>query len=54
MFRVQYKNLNANQAWSTLGSYGSENSALNNAARIASKKFMTKVVDSKGSVLWSH
>jgi len=54
MFKVQYKSLNANQAWSTLGSYGSENSALNNAGRIAGKKFMTKVVDPKGNVIWSH
>ena len=54
MYKVQYKSSNANQAWSTHGSYGSENSALNNAARIAPKKFMTKVTDSNGHVVWSH
>lgn len=54
MYKVQYKNSNASQTWSTLGSYGSENSALNNAARIATNKFMTKVVDSNGHLIWSH
>lgn len=54
MFKVLYKSKYANQPWATYSSYGSENSALSGAARIAPKKLMTKVIDSKGNTVWSH
>ena len=53
MYKVKYKSSNASQAWSTHGSYGSEQSALNSAARIAPKYFMVQVVDSRGFIIWS-
>ncbi len=53
MFRVEYKSSNAAQALSVLGSYGSFNSALAAAERIADRYFMVRVVDPDGSVVWS-
>ncbi len=53
MYKVRYKSQNANQAWASHGSYGSEQSALNNASRIAGKYFMVQALDRNGSVIWS-
>lgn len=53
MWRVLYKISNASQAWNTLGSYGSENSALAAAARVADRYLMVRVIDPQGSTLWS-
>jgi len=53
MFRVLYKSKNAASAWSTFGSYGSENSALAAAERIADRYFMVRVIDPEGSTIWS-
>jgi hypothetical protein len=53
MWKVQYKSHNAGQAWSTLGSYGSESSALGNATRISGKYFMVRVIDPNGNTVWS-
>lgn len=54
MYKVQYKSSNVNQAWSTVGSYGSEQSALSNTSRVASKYFMVRVIDPNGSTIWSN
>jgi hypothetical protein len=51
-YKVEYKPSNASQAWSTLGSYGSENSALAAAERIADRYFMVRVM-ADGYVVWS-
>ena len=53
MYKVRYKSHNANQAWASHGSYGSEQSALNNASRISGKYFMVQVLDAGGRVIWS-
>jgi len=53
LFKVLYKGSNAASAWSTFGSYGSENSALAAAERIADRYFMVRVVDSDGDTIWS-
>jgi len=53
MYKVRYKSKNATQAWATLGSYGSESSALNNASRVAARYFMVQVIDSNDMVIWS-
>jgi len=52
MFRVQFKQSNAGQAWSVHGSY-SENAALLVAALIAGRYFMVRVIDPRGYVVWS-
>lgn len=52
MYRVQYKSQNAFQSWVSYGSYGSEVSALNVAARIGSRYFMVRVVDRNGAVIY--
>lgn len=53
MYHVKFKSHNAMQVWQTLGSYGNEQSALSNAARVVEKYFMIQVTDSKGNVIWS-
>ena len=53
MWIVQYKPNNANQAWSTLGRYGSEASSLHNATRIAARYFMVRGIGQDGRVIWS-
>lgn len=53
MYKVRYKSHNASQAWSTLGSYGNEASALQNASRVAGKYFMVQVLDRNGNTIWS-
>lgn len=53
MWRVIYKASNAAQAWSTFGSYGSENSALTAAERIADRYLMIRVIDPQGGTIWS-
>jgi uncharacterized membrane protein len=53
MWRVQYKPNNASQTWHTLGSYGSEQSALSNAGRIVGRYFMVRVVDPNGHTVFS-
>jgi hypothetical protein len=52
-YKVKFKSHSANQAWSTLGYYGSEQSALANASRVADKYFMVIVVDPSGATVWS-
>ena len=53
MYKVKYKSQNAFQSWAGHGSYGSEQSALNNAARIAGKYLMVQVINPYGHVIWS-
>jgi len=53
MYKVKYKSHNASQAWSSQGSYGNEQSALNNASRISGKYHMVQVINSYGHVIWS-
>lgn len=53
MWKVQYKSQNAYQAWSTMGNYGSEQSALNKASGMVGKYFMVRVVSPSGQVVWS-
>jgi hypothetical protein len=54
MYTVQYKATSAQQAWQTVGSYGSEQTALSNAERASHKYFMVRVLDPDKSVIWSH
>ncbi len=53
MYKVEFKSHNAGQAWMGHGTYGSESSALQNASRIALQKFMVRVVDPQGNVIFS-
>jgi hypothetical protein len=53
MYKVRYKSYNASQSWTTLGSYGSEQSALSSASRVSGKYFMVQVIDPNGNVIWS-
>jgi hypothetical protein len=53
MYKVQYKSDNAAQAWSTHGTYGSEQSALREAKKLSSKMFMVRVLDPDENVVWS-
>lgn len=53
MFKVLYKSSNAAQAWSSLGSYGSESSALAAAERIAGRAFVVCVRNPEGRIIWS-
>ena len=53
MFKVQYKSRNALQSWVNYGSYGSEASALNVAARIRATYFVVRVVGLDGRVVFS-
>jgi hypothetical protein len=52
MYRVRYKSHNALQAWAVLGSYGNEQSALSNAARVSGQYLMVQVLDPNGNVIW--
>lgn len=53
MWKVQFKHLSPTEVWTTTGSYGSEQSALSVACSIAGKHLMVRVVDPRGSVVWS-
>lgn len=53
MYKVRYKSSSAGQAWALHGSYGNEQNALVNAARIAGKCLMVLVLDPRGNVVWS-
>lgn len=53
MYRVEYKTHNGSQAWQSHGLYGSEQSALSSAGRIADRYSMVRVLDPNGSVVWS-
>jgi hypothetical protein len=53
MYKVQYKSLNASQAWSTIGSYGSEAVALQVAERVAATYRFMRVIDADGMVVYS-
>jgi len=54
MYKAQFKKNTPFEAWSTVGSYGSESQAISSALR---KKqagaVLVRVVDSKGSVVYS-
>lgn len=52
MFTVQYKK-SGNLSWTTLGSYGSEQSALSNAERVSGKYAFVRVLDPDRNVTWS-
>lgn len=52
-YRVMVKKLNAYQAWTTRGSYGSEAVALSVAERLSRDHAFVRVVDEDGRVLWS-
>ncbi len=54
MFKVQFKAVNPGNAWAGYGSFGNQSTALQAAARISSKYFMVRVVDDKGSLVWSN
>ena len=53
MYRVLYKSNNAGSAWSSFGSYGSEQSAMAAADRIAGRYFAVRVVAPDNEILWS-
>jgi hypothetical protein len=52
-YKVITKSMNAYQAWTTRGTYGSEAVALAAAQRLAASHAFVRVVDSEGRVLWS-
>ena len=54
MFKVQFKVANPGNAWAGYGSFGNQSTALQAAVRISSKYFMVRVVDDKGSLVWSN
>jgi hypothetical protein len=49
---VESKN-SAHTAWTRIGNYGSENSALSNASRISSRYKFVRVIDNRGNILYS-
>jgi hypothetical protein len=53
MYKVRFKLKNAFQSWTTLGSYGSEASALSSAGRVSEKYYMVQVIGPGGGVIWS-
>ena len=54
MYRAEYKASNAGNAWSGIGSYGSESQALNAAERKkAQGAYMVRVKDKNGNVIFS-
>jgi len=52
-YLVLVKSLNAQQAWTSHGVYGSESVALSVAERLSVKYAFVRVVDEDGRVLWS-
>ena len=54
MYKVQFKAANPGNAWAGYGSFGNQSTALQAAARISSKYFMVRVIDDKGSLVWSN
>ena len=53
MWKVRYKTHNDSQAWTTLGTYGSQSVAMNQARRVAPQNHATQVLDPSGRVVWS-
>ena len=52
-YRVMVKKLNAYQAWTVRGTYGSESVALSTAQRLSATHAFVRVVDEDGRVVWS-
>jgi len=54
VYKAQYKAKNAYEAWTNIGTYGSESEALNVAMKKKSSgALMVRVVDKNGSVVYS-
>ena len=55
MYKVQYKQNNVLEAWTTMGIYGTEQEAISNAIKkqIAGAA-ITRVVDSKNKIIFVH
>jgi len=54
-YKAEYKSANASNAWSGIGTYGTESEAL----RVAQKKkdqgaYMVKVTDERGNVIFTQ
>jgi len=54
MCKVQYKPNNHIQPWSIFGCYENKAQAFIYASRVSSKYFMVEIIDTDGSVVWSH
>lgn len=54
MYKAQFKNRSPYEAWSTVGSYGTEEAAISAAlSKKRSGAILVRVTDSKGSVVYS-
>jgi hypothetical protein len=54
MYRAQFKNKSPFESWTTIGSYGTQESAI--AAALSKKNkgaLLVRVVDSKGALIYS-
>jgi len=55
MYKVQFKSKNPFEAWTTLGTYGSESSAIASALQKKQKgALLVRVLDKNGSVVYSN
>lgn len=54
MYRAQFKARNAYEAWSGIGTYGSESAAIDAAVRKKNAgAFLVRVIDKNGNVIYS-
>lgn len=54
MYKAQFKSSNVHQAWSGIGTYGTESQAISAAMRkLGAGAFMVRVIDGNGSVIFS-
>lgn len=55
MYKAQFKNKSPYESWTTIGHYGTEESAISAAlSRKAKGAILVRVVDKKGSVVYSN
>jgi hypothetical protein len=55
MFKAQFKRSNPYESWTTIGSYGNEQSAMAAALQYKTKgMLMVRVTDKKGAVIYSN
>ena len=55
MYKVQFKSKNPFESWSTVGTYGTESTAISAALQKKQKgALLVRVLDKKGSVIYSN
>ena len=54
MYKAQFKRTNPYESWTTIGSYGNEQSAISAALQYKNKgMLLVRVTDKKGAVIYS-